>query len=104
MSVSHFDSMEEFEGAIQKGTVMVDFWAPWCVPCQSLIPTIDELGDELDGKVTVGKVNIDEQKALALRFHVMSIPTVVFFQDGVEKERLVGAYPKQKYLDTLAGL
>ena len=84
--------------------VVVDFWAPWCMPCQSLLPTIDALGEELEGNVTVAKVNVDENKALAVKFRVMSIPTVIFFVDGVEKERLVGAYPKEKYLEIINNL
>lgn len=103
MSVKHFDKAG-LDQAKEQGIVMADFWAEWCQPCQNLLPTIDALAEELDGKATVGKVNVDEQKPLAREYQVMSIPTVIFFKDGVEKERLVGAYPKQKYLDTLASL
>ena len=65
---------------------------------------IDELGEELAGKATVAKVNVDDNKAIASQFRVMSIPTVIFFVDGVEKERLIGVQPKQKYIDTLNSL
>ena len=91
----HLNS-DHFEQAISSGKVMVDFWAPWCMPCQSLLPVIDELSTELDGTAVVAKVNVDENKSLAQRFRVMSIPTVIFFVDGVEKERLIGVYPKEK--------
>lgn len=97
MAVIHLNA-DSFQDTISKGKAMVDFWAPWCMPCQSLLPVIDELGEEFDGKAVVGKVNVDENKPLALKFGVMSIPTVIFFVDGVEKERLVGVYPKEEYI------
>ena len=95
---------DNFDQTVSGGKVMVDFWAPWCMPCQSLLPLIDELSSELEGKVTVAKVNVDENKPIAVKFRVMSIPTVIFFVDGVEKERLVGAYPKEKYLQIIESL
>jgi thioredoxin 1 len=97
-------NLDNFEQTISSGKVMVDFWAPWCMPCQSLLPVIDELSNELNGTAVVAKVNVDENKSLAQRFRVMSIPTVVFFVDGVEKERLVGVYPKEKYIQTINSL
>lgn len=103
MAVLHL-SPDNFEQTVSSGKVMVDFWAPWCMPCQSLLPVIDELGDELDGKAVVAKVNVDENKPLATKFRVMSIPTVIFFVDGVEKERLIGVYPKEKYIETINNL
>lgn len=99
----HLNS-DNFEQTISNGKVMVDFWAPWCMPCQSLLPVIDELSTELDGTAVVAKVNVDENKSLAQRFRVMSIPTVIFFEDGVEKERLIGVYPKEKYIQTMKAL
>lgn len=103
MAVLHLNQ-DNFEQTISKGKVMVDFWAAWCMPCQSLLPVIEELGTELDGKAVVAKVNVDENKKLAMKFGVMSIPTVIFFVDGVEKERVVGAYPKGKYLEVINSL
>lgn len=97
-------NLDNFEQTISSGKVMVDFWAPWCMPCQSLLPVIDELSNKLNGTAVVAKVNVDENKSLAQRFRVMSIPTVVFFVDGVEKERLVGVYPKEKYIQTINSL
>ena len=72
---------------------MVDFWAEWCGPCKMLSPVIEELAQEFDGKVLVGKVNVDEEPELARRFGVMTIPTVVFLKNGKEVERKVGAMP-----------
>ena len=85
MAVLHLNT-DNFNQTVSSGKVMVDFWAPWCMPCQSLLPVIDELGEELAGKATVAKVNVDDNKAIASQFRVMSIPTVIFFVDGVEKE------------------
>lgn len=62
--------------------VLVDFWAPWCSPCNMMLPTIEELSAEYDGKATVGKVNIDEERSLADRFKVSAIPALLFFKDG----------------------
>ena len=99
----HLNS-DNFNQVISKGKVMVDFWAPWCMPCQSLLPVLDELSGELEGKAVVAKVNVDENKPIAREYGVMSIPTVVFFVDGVEKERLVGVQPKQTYIDIINSL
>ncbi|MEG1953885.1 MAG: thioredoxin [Hydrogenoanaerobacterium sp.] len=103
MSLEHFNK-ESFEKAVVggKGVALVDFWAEWCAPCRMLGPTIEELADELDGSVVVGKVNLDEESDIAARFNVMTIPTVIIFKDGVEKERLVGFLPKQRFTDALA--
>jgi thioredoxin 1 len=76
--------------------VLVDFWAEWCAPCRMLSPTIDQIADDYDGKVTVGKVNIDEEPELAQRFGVMSIPTLILFKDGSEVSRSVGVVGKDK--------
>ena len=91
-----------FEKALGKSGVLVaDFWAGWCMPCKMLAPSIDKLAEEYDGRATVGKVDIDEEQALAERFGVMSIPTVVCLLDGVEKSRSVGLMPKDKLIAAL---
>lgn len=74
--------------------VLVDFWAPWCMPCRMVSPILDEIASERQGQVTVAKVNLDENAQLAAKYGVMSIPTVVRFQDGEEVSRVVGAMPK----------
>ena len=78
--------------------VVVDFWATWCGPCKMMGPVIDQLSEELAGKVVVGKINVDEQQELAVRYGVMSIPTVVLFRGGKEDKRSVGFMPKAKLL------
>lgn len=74
--------------------VLVDAWAPWCGPCRTLAPIIDELATELAGRVRVGKLNVDQNPATASRFGLRSIPTLLVFRDGDEVDRMVGAHPK----------
>ena len=74
--------------------VLVDFWAPWCGPCQMVGPILDEIADEYAGRAKVVKVNVDEQNQVAAKMGVQSIPTIVLFKDGEVKEVVVGAQPK----------
>lgn len=99
--VVHF-SKEAFDEAVESAPLaMVDFWANWCGPCKMLTPVIDELGDAYEGKVLIGKINVDEEPELAQRFGIMSIPTVVFLKKGVEFERRVGLMPPAAYKEIL---
>jgi len=70
--------------------VLIDFWAPWCGPCQIIAPTLDKLAAEVTGKAKVGKINVDEQPDLARQYSVMSIPTLLVFVEGVQKTKAVG--------------
>ncbi len=74
--------------------LVVDFWAPWCGPCRMVSPIIEELAAEYAGRVTFGKMNVDENRMVPTSFAVMSIPTIVIFRHGQVVERIVGAYPK----------
>ena len=80
-----------------KQPVVVDFWAPWCAPCRIVSPTIDELGKEYEGKVTIGKMNVDENPQTAGQYGGMSIPSIVFFKNGVPVKTMVGAQSKENY-------
>lgn len=76
--------------------VLVDFWADWCGPCKMLSPIIADIAKEYEGRVKVGKVNIDEEQGLAMKYRVVSIPTLVLFKDGEAVKRSVGAVPKSQ--------
>jgi thioredoxin 1 len=81
--------------------VLLDFWAGWCGPCRMIAPVVESIGQELQGKVKVGKVNVDEQPELAARFGVMSIPTLVAIKDGKVSGTKVGVRPKEDILSML---
>ena len=83
---------------------MVDFWANWCGPCKGLAPIIDEIANEYSDKVKVGKVDVDANGELSMKFRVMSIPTVIFFKNGEQIAREVGAFPKEKYAEIINSL
>lgn len=99
-------SAEDFKRIVidEKKTAVVDFWATWCGPCKMLGPTIDELADELEGKVIVGKVDVDECREIASEYGVMAVPTVIFFKDGKKAERTVGVKTKAQLLEKVNSL
>ena len=82
--------------------VIVDFWAEWCGPCKMISPVLEEIATEHAGKIRVAKLNVDDNPDLARRFEVMSIPTLIVFQDGQPAKRLVGAKGKGQLLEELA--
>ena len=81
--------------------VLVDFWAEWCGPCKQIAPALEQISDELAGKVTVAKVNIEDFPEISGRYAVRGIPTMILFKDGQMKDVKIGALPKQKILDWL---
>lgn len=81
--------------------VLVDFWASWCGPCRMVSPVIDQIAEEYNGKITVGKVNVDDEGALAAEYAVVSIPTVILFKGGKPVEKLVGAHSADDYADMI---
>lgn len=89
-----------FNNAIANGTALVDFYADWCGPCRMVSPIVDEIAEERSD-ITVGKVNVDDENALSMKYGVMSIPTLIVFKDGQEKTRIVGARPKAAILAEL---
>lgn len=77
--------------------VIVDFWAPWCGPCKVVSPIIEELAKEFEGKVKVGKLNVDESQTMASEYGIMSIPSIVFFKDGKPVKTMIGAQSKENF-------
>ena len=84
--------------------VLVDFWAEWCGPCRVLAPVIGELATEFAGRVTVGKVNVDDESALAVQYGIRSIPTLLLFKDGHVVDQVVGVVPKHVLVEKLRAL
>ncbi len=82
--------------------LIVDFWAEWCGPCRMVAPVLEQIASENEGKVRLAKLNVDDAPAVAQRFGIMSIPTLMVFQDGVAKKRIVGAKGKGQLLEDLA--
>ncbi len=80
---------------------LVDFWAPWCGPCRMVAPVIDEIAEEYNGKMKVGKVNVDEAPQIAAKYNIMSIPTIALFKGGESVETIVGAVPKEHLLSAI---
>lgn len=85
----------------QSGVVLVDFWASWCGPCRMVAPIMDQIAEEYSGKVSVCKVNVDDESALASEYAVVSIPTIIIFKDGKQVEKLVGARSFDDFCDIL---
>ena len=100
MAVIHFTT-DGFEKATEQGLTMIDFWAVWCGPCKTVGPLMDALAEEYEGKALIGKVDVDSEQELAVRYGVMSIPTIIYLKDGVEFDRKVGAMPKEAYAAVL---
>jgi thioredoxin 1 len=97
---------ENFDSTIKGATkpVLVDFWATWCGPCRALGPIVEEVSDEMGDKLAVYKCNVEENQDLAIRFHVMSIPTLIVFKDGEVANTMVGAMPKGKLVKELQAI
>jgi len=87
-----------------KGLVVVDFWAPWCPPCRIAGPIIEELAKEYEGKVKIGKINVDENSQIAGQYSVMSLPSILFFKNGQPVRTMIGAQSKEAYKQEIDSL
>ncbi|RCX19693.1 thioredoxin [Fontibacillus phaseoli] len=99
VNVSDQTFNNEVEG---QGTVLVDFWAPWCGPCKMIAPILEDLANEVGDSVKIAKVNVDENPESASRFGVMSIPTLIFFKDGQPVDKVVGLNSKENLKNLIA--
>ena len=96
----------QFDEVVKKSAqpVLVDFWAPWCGPCRQVSPIVEEISNEYEGKLKVGKVNVDDNPNSAASFGVMNIPTLLFFKGGQAVDKIVGAVPKQQLKERVDAL
>lgn len=84
-----------------KTPVLVDFWAPWCSPCRAISPVLEEIAGEWADKLTLVKVNVDDNQATAQRFDILSIPTLLLFKGGEVKKKIIGGLPKERLLEEI---
>ena len=102
--MEHEFTDQNFQNEVLKSDVpvLVDFWAPWCGPCRTMAPVIEELANEIgEDKLKIGKCNVDENSAVAGQYNVMSIPTLIIFKGGKPVDQMVGAIPRVKILEKL---
>lgn len=96
--ITYVNSTQQFDELIgSEKLVLVDFWATWCAPCKMIAPVIEKLADQYEGKISVAKVDVDEQQELAIRYGIQSIPTVILFKDGKIAEKEIGVKPLNSF-------
>jgi len=104
MEVKEVRSLEEFEKTIGNGVTLIDFNAPWCGPCRSQEPILEAISDQLSGKASVSAINVDENRDIAAKFGIQSIPTLIVFKDSTEMQRFVGLQTEEILLTAMENL
>lgn len=99
-------SDDKFESEVLQSSlpVLVDFWAPWCGPCKTIAPVMEELAQEFDGKLKVCKVNVDSNRSVVMKYNVKHIPNLILFKDGEVKQQIVGVGAKQVIVKAIEGV
>ena len=103
-NISHLTETTFDEAAVEHEALVVDFWAPWCGPCRAIAPTLEALSQEYAGRVTIAKVNVDEEPVLAGRYQIRSIPTMLFLKNGRVVDQVVGAVPRAQLTQRMDAL
>lgn len=100
--IKYVSSTQEFDDLLAKEKfVLVDFWATWCAPCRMIAPVIEKLAEQYDGKITVAKVDVDQQQELSIRYGIQSIPTVILYKDGKIAAKEIGVKPLNSFTKML---
>ena len=89
---------KNFKPVVRSGLTLVDFWAPWCAPCKMIAPVLNEIAEEQAGKITIAKVNVDQNKQISQKYNIRNIPTMILFENGKQKKRIMGVKPKKVIL------
>jgi len=92
---------KEFDEYTKNGLVLIDFFADWCMPCVMMSPILEELSEDFKGKIKFGKINVDENRDLAQKFNILSIPNFILFKDGKKAEQFIGAMPVENFSEKL---
>ena len=90
-----------FDELVNSSFILVDFWAEWCQPCKVLDPILSDIANEFGGKLKIGKVNVDDNRALATKYGVMNIPTMILFNNGKKLEQVTGLHPKERIISLI---